>query len=131
MFCKYLTISADCTFWNIFYAIDVEETKNMNLNSFTIKAQEIVQQAQQVAFNNQNPAIETAHLLQALLDDADGPISYLLKKNNVNIPFVEGKVKELIQKLPKMPNGEPAQNVSRELNSAVLRTRKYPENIRG
>ncbi len=122
MFWRYVTISTKCTIWNIFYAIEVGEIKNMNLNSFTIKAQEIVQQAQQVAFNNQNPAIETAHVLQALLDDKDGPISYLLKKNNVNIPFVEGKVKELIQKLPKMPNGEPAQNVSRELNNAILRT---------
>ncbi|MBL7720106.1 MAG: ATP-dependent chaperone ClpB [Flavipsychrobacter sp.] len=94
----------------------------MNLNNFTIKAQETIQQAQQVAFNNQNPAIETAHMLQALLDDNDGPIAYLLKKNNVNIPFVEGKVTELISKLPKMQGGEPAQNISRDLNSVVLRT---------
>ena len=41
----------------------------MNLNNFTIKAQEIVQQAQQLAFNDQSPAIETAHLLKALLKD--------------------------------------------------------------
>ena len=57
----------------------------MNLNNFTIKAQEIVQQAQQLAFNNQNPNIETAHLLKALIDDTEGPIPYLLKKNNVNL----------------------------------------------
>jgi ATP-dependent Clp protease ATP-binding subunit ClpB len=94
----------------------------MNLNNFTIKAQETVAQAQQVAFNHQNPAIETAHILKALLDDNDGPISYLLKKNNVNINHVENKVDELINKLPKMQGGEPAQNISRELNNAVLRT---------
>jgi ATP-dependent Clp protease ATP-binding subunit ClpB len=34
----------------------------MNLNNFTIKAQEMLQHAQQLAFNNQNPNIETAHL---------------------------------------------------------------------
>ena len=94
----------------------------MNLNNFTIKAQEVVQQAQQVAFNHQNPAIETPHMLQALLDDTEGPISYLLKKNNVNIGFVEGKLDEQIKRLPKMQGGEPAQNISRELNNAVLRT---------
>jgi len=94
----------------------------MNLNNFTIKAQEIVQQAQQLAFDNQNPSIETAHFLQALLNDADGPISYLLKKNNINIGFVEGKLKEQIAKLPKLQGGEPAQNISREANNAVLRT---------
>ncbi len=94
----------------------------MNLNNFTIKAQEIVQQAQQLAFNNQNPTIETAHFLQALLNDTDGPISYLLKKNNVNIPFVDSKLKEQIAKLPKMQGGEPAQNIGREANNAMLRT---------
>ncbi len=94
----------------------------MNLNNFTIKAQEAIQAAQQLAFNNQSPSIETAHVLQALLDDADGPISYLLKKNNVNISFVENKLKEQIARLPKMQGGEPGQNVSREVNNMVLRT---------
>ena len=94
----------------------------MNLNNFTIKAQEIVQQAQQLAFNNQNPNIETAHLLKALIDDTEGPIPYLLKKNNVNLNFVETKLEEQMKKLPKMQAGEPAQNVSREANNAILRT---------
>ena len=93
----------------------------MNLNNFTIKAQETVQQAQQLAFDVQSPAIETAHILQALLNDNDGPISYLLKKNNVNINFVETKLREQISKLPKLQGGEPAQNVSRDLNTMILR----------
>jgi len=94
----------------------------MNLNNFTIKAQEIVQQAQQVAFDNQNPTIETAHILQALLNDADGPISYLLKKNNINISFVENKLEELIKRMPKLQGGEPAQNIGRDANNLILRT---------
>ncbi len=94
----------------------------MNLSNFTIKAQETVQQAQQLAFDNQNPSIETAHFLQALLNDADGPISYLLKKNNVNIGFVESKLKEQIARMPKIQGSEPAQNISREVNNAILRT---------
>src|SRR6187402_2054651 len=93
----------------------------MNLNNFTIKAQEMLQAAQQVAFNNQNANIETAHLLKALLDDNDGPISYLLKKNNVNVSFVENKLDEQINRLPKVQGGEPAQNLSRETNNVVLR----------
>src|ERR1035438_6145005 len=94
----------------------------MNLNNFTIKAQEIVHQAQQVAFDNQSPGIETAHILQALLNDNDGPISYLLKKNNVNISFVENKLQELIKRLPKLQGSEPAQNISRDVNNLILRT---------
>jgi ATP-dependent Clp protease ATP-binding subunit ClpB len=94
----------------------------MNLNNFTIKAQEIIQQAQQLAFNSQSPNIETAHVLQALLNDTEGPVSYLLKKNNVNISFVENKLKEHLGRIPKIQGAEPAQNISREVNNAVLRT---------
>lgn len=93
----------------------------MNLNNFTIKAQEMLQSAQQLAFNNQNPSVETPHLLQALIDDEDGPVTYLLKKNNVNIAFTESKLDELIKKLPKVQGGEPAQTISRELNNVILR----------
>ena len=93
----------------------------MNLNNFTIKAQEAITQAQQQAFNNKNPNIETEHLLKALLSEDDSPIEFLLKKNNVNVNFVETKIDESINKLPKVQNGEPAQSVSRDVNSVVLR----------
>ncbi|MDN3654697.1 ATP-dependent chaperone ClpB [Ferruginibacter paludis] len=93
----------------------------MNLNNFTIKAQEAVAQSQQLAFNNKNPNIETEHLLKALLSEEDSPIEFLLKKNNVNVNFVETKADESINKLPKVQSGEPAQSVSRDMNSVVLR----------
>jgi ATP-dependent Clp protease ATP-binding subunit ClpB len=93
----------------------------MNLNNYTIKSQEIIQHAQQSAFNNSNPNIETNHLLKALLDDEDSPVEFLLKKNNVNVAFVKTKVEESINKLPKVSGSEPAQNISRELNNALLR----------
>ncbi len=92
----------------------------MNLNNFTIKAAEAVQQAQQLAFNNQNPTIETEHLLKALLSMEESPIEYLLKKNNVTINLVESKLAELTNKLPKV-TGEPAQNLGREANNALMR----------
>ncbi|MDP9229475.1 MAG: ATP-dependent Clp protease ATP-binding subunit, partial [Bacteroidota bacterium] len=93
----------------------------MNLGNFTIKAAEAVQQAQQLAFNNQNPNIETEHFLKALLTEDDSPIEFLLKKNNVNVNFVETKLDEAISKLPKVQGAEPAQQISREANSLVLR----------
>ena len=73
----------------------------MNLNNFTIKASEALQQAQQLAFNARNPIIETEHLMQALLEQQDSPVEYLLKKNNVTLPVLETKLAELISKLPK------------------------------
>ncbi len=93
----------------------------MNLNNFTIKAQEAVAQSQQIAFNNQHANIESEHLLKALLSDKDSPILFLLKKNNVNIPFLESKLEESITKLPRIQTGEPAQSLSRELNNILLR----------
>ena len=93
----------------------------MNLNNFTIKAQEAVTQAQQQAFNHQNPTIETEHLLKALLSEEDSPIEFLLKKNNVNVKFVETKIEESIKKLPKVQSGEPAQSVSRDMNTVILK----------
>lgn len=93
----------------------------MNLNNFTIKAQEAIAQSQQQAFNNQNPNIETEHLLKALLSDEDSPVEFLLKKNNVNVNFVESKIDESIHKLPKTQSGEPAQMVSRDMNTVMLK----------
>lgn len=92
----------------------------MNLNNYTIKAQEVIQAAQQQAFNNGNPNIETNHILQVLLADQDSPVEYLLKKNNVNIGYVDGKLAESLNKLPKT-SGDAAQSIGRDLNNALLR----------
>src|SRR5271154_3726038 len=92
----------------------------MNLNNFTIKAAEVIQQAQQLAFNLQNPNIETEHILKTLLEQQDSPVDYLLKKNNVTTNLVDTKLDELINKLPKT-SGEPAQSISRDANNMMLR----------
>jgi ATP-dependent Clp protease ATP-binding subunit ClpB len=93
----------------------------MNLNNFTIKAQEVIAKSQQLAFDGANPAIDTEHLLKALLTEEDSLVEFLLKKNNVNVAFVESKLEEGLQKLPKTSGGEPAQTISREMNNVILR----------
>jgi ATP-dependent Clp protease ATP-binding subunit ClpB len=100
----------------------------MNLGNFTIKAAEVVQQAQQLAFNSQNANIETEHILKALLDQQDSPTEYLLKKNNVTLNLLESKLDEMIGKLPKT-SAEPAQSISREVNSVVLRAGSILKNF--
>ncbi len=92
----------------------------MNLGNFTIKAAEAFQQAQQLAFNNGNPNIETEHILKALLEQQDSPVEYLLKKNNVTLNLLDTKLEELISKLPKI-TGEAAQSASRDVNNVMLR----------
>jgi ATP-dependent Clp protease ATP-binding subunit ClpB len=93
----------------------------MNLNNYTIKAQESIQAAQQEAFNNNNTNIETNHLLKVLLNDEDSSIEYLLKKNDINLSFVENKIAETIKKLPVNSGTEVAQSISRDLNTALLK----------
>ncbi len=92
----------------------------MNLSNFTIKAAEIVQQAQQIAFNQSHSNIETDHLLKALLDQEDSPVEFLLKKNGVNIQQLQVRLDEQMRKLPRA-SGEAAQQISREANNVMLR----------
>lgn len=93
----------------------------MNLNNFTIKAAEVIQQAQQLAYNQRNPNIENEHLLKALLKMEDSPVEYLLKKNNVTINLVESKLEEMLKKLPTT-TGESAQSIGRDANAVILRS---------
>jgi ATP-dependent Clp protease ATP-binding subunit ClpB len=93
----------------------------MNLSQYTIKAQEAIQAAQQLAYNNKNAAIETLHLLKTILSDKDSSTEFLLKKNNLNPLLLNQKVDALLPGLPKQLTGEPATNVSRDLNSVLLK----------
>ena len=93
----------------------------MNLSNFTIKAAEVIQQSQQLAFNHGNANIETEHILKALLDQQDSPVEFLLKKNAVNVQQLETKVDEQINRLPKISGGDPAQSISAEANKVILR----------
>jgi len=93
----------------------------MNLNNYTIKAQETIQAAQQLAFNANNPSIETNHLLKALLNDKDSSIEYLLKKCSANTSLIQTKNAESLLKLPKTSDDEPAKTLSRDANNALLK----------
>src|SRR5688572_22770766 len=93
----------------------------MNPNNFTIKAQEVIAQSQQIAYNNGNPSIESEHILKALLTNEDSPVEFLLKKNNVNPAFLESKIDESIARLPKSDTGTAAQTLSRDANNVLLK----------
>jgi ATP-dependent Clp protease ATP-binding subunit ClpB len=94
----------------------------MNLNNFTIKAQEMLQQAQQAAFNNSNPVIEPVHLLQALIDDKEGPVSFLLKKSNANLNIIQTRMQDTLDRLPRQQSGDAGQMLSRDANNVMLRS---------
>ncbi|MBI2730105.1 MAG: ATP-dependent chaperone ClpB [Sphingobacteriales bacterium] len=94
----------------------------MNLNNYTIKAQEAIAASQQIAFNNNNINIETEHILKALLNDEDSPVDFLLKKNNVTVNVLDSKLDDSINRLPKVSTGNTAaQMLGRDANTVLLK----------
>ena len=77
----------------------------MNLNSFTIKAQEAVQRAQEMAMGNEQQAIEPAHILRGLLAEEEAAVGHLLKKLDANTDYIRQKLDEIIEQLPKVSGG--------------------------
>jgi ATP-dependent Clp protease ATP-binding subunit ClpB len=95
----------------------------MNLNNFTIKAQEAIQKASEIASGNQQQAIETAHILKGLLSVDENVISYLLKKLNVNINRISEVLDAQIQSFPKVSGSEIY--LSSGANSALQKAASY------
>ncbi|MBB6272582.1 ATP-dependent Clp protease ATP-binding subunit ClpB [Pedobacter cryoconitis] len=95
----------------------------MNFNNFTIKAQEAVQQASEIAQGNQQQAIETAHLLKGLLTVDENVVSYVLKKLNVNLNTLNQNLDEQIGKFPKVSGSNGY--LSSGANSALQKAQSY------
>lgn len=74
----------------------------MNANNFTTKALEALSAAQQDAFNNNHPQLETIHLLKAMLEVDEDALPFLLEKAGVNKNILLGKVEEKVKTLPKV-----------------------------
>ncbi len=74
--------------------------------NFTHKSQEALQHAQQIAFQSGQQTLEPAHVFLALIEQADGAVSAVLKKLSVSIPELKGEIEHLIQRLPKVSTSE-------------------------
>lgn len=91
----------------------------MNFEKFTIKSQEAIQKAIELAQTNGQQAIETAHMLKAILTVADAVSQFIVQKLNINIAQLNQSVDGLIRSLPKVSGGQPY--LSNETNK-VLQT---------
>jgi len=85
----------------------IRKIENMNLNNLTIKSQEAVQEAQQLASSAGQQAIETGHLLKAMLEVDENVVPFLLKKLNVNMQQLTEKTDALISSYPRSSGGNP------------------------
>ncbi len=77
----------------------------MNLNNLTTKAQESVQHAQQLAFENDHQQIENEHLFQGLLETDDSVIPYLFSKLNIKLTLLKQLNASAIKNFPKVTGG--------------------------
>lgn len=92
----------------------------MNLNNFTIKAQEAIQFAFQIAQGNNQQAVETGHLFKGLFHSAENVIEFLLKKLDVNVAVFEKAIDKIIESYPKVTGGE--QYISNAANRVLQKS---------
>ena len=78
----------------------------MNLNNFTLKAQESVQQAINIANAKGHQAVECAHLLKGLMIEAESITGFLFGKMGVNGNTITGAIDNLIDSFPKVSGAE-------------------------
>ncbi|RMD68286.1 MAG: AAA family ATPase, partial [Bacteroidetes bacterium] len=91
----------------------------MNLNNFTIKSQEVVQRAQQIAMAEGNPNIEVGHLLKALLEVDETVVPFVFRKLGANLNMVKQALDRIIQGYPKASGGEAGKYLSRPANEVL------------
>jgi ATP-dependent Clp protease ATP-binding subunit ClpB len=80
----------------------IHQRKSMNLQKFTLKAQEALQTAQEIANGYSNQSIEPIHLLAALLQDSAGIVPPMLMKIGANLNYLKLKANEFMESLPKV-----------------------------
>ncbi|MBP7210146.1 MAG: ATP-dependent chaperone ClpB [Paludibacteraceae bacterium] len=91
----------------------------MNFERFTIKSQEAIQKSLEMAQNAQNQAIETPHLLKALLQVGEEIAKYVFAKLNVSTQNLNAELDRQIQTYPKVSGGN--QYLSNETNKVLER----------
>ena len=91
----------------------------MTLDKFTIKAQQAVQKAQEIAVASQHQAIECVHLLKGILSEDENVTPYLLKKMDVNVPRLGQQVDELLGRQPRVSGG--SMYLSNDANQALVK----------
>lgn len=89
----------------------------MTFNHFTLKSQEAVQKAADIAKESKHQTVEPAHLLKALLDSEENIVPYMLKKLDVNPPFLKKKLQALIDDYPKVTGAIGSQYFGSSLHS--------------
>jgi len=99
-------------------------------DKFTVKAQEAVQRANEIAAEHGNPEILPVHLLAALIEDREGIVPPVLEKLGVGPEAVLSDVYKEIERLPKVSGGANQPQMSPALNQLLERAFKEADNFK-
>ncbi len=101
----------------------------MNFNNYTIKSQEAIQQAQQIAQGFEHQQIENAHILKALFEIDENVLPFILNKLGVNTGIFQKTLDGILQSFPKVQGGEImlSQQAGKTLNDAVFIAKKMKD----
>ncbi len=101
----------------------------MDLNKFTIKSQEAVQKAIQIAQGLNHPQIENAHLMKAILEVDENVTPHLLRKAGVDPQLFKQRIEQLLQSMPKVSGGDVnlSRTASKTLNDAQTKAEKMKD----
>ncbi|MEY3849728.1 MAG: ATP-dependent chaperone ClpB [Bacteroidota bacterium] len=100
----------------------------MNFEQFTLKAQQSVQRAQQIAMSMGHGSIEGLHLLKGILEEDDRILPFILKKFNTTVEAVSNSVQLELQKLPKVSGSDV--NLSRNATDILQRASAEARNMK-
>ncbi len=98
----------------------------MNFNNYTIKSQEAIQQAQELAQGFGHQQIENEHIFKALFNVDENVLPFLLKKLNVNVPMLQQILDKELESFPKVSGGDLmlSREASKTLNEASIIAKK-------
>ena len=97
----------------------------MNFNKFTIKAQEAIQEAVNLANSNGQQVIEPIHLMGGVLKSGEQILSFLLQKTGASIKKIEQETNAAMRNLPKVSGGEPY--LSRATNQVLTKAEEIAQ----
>ena len=109
---------------NIIYYITNSKAA-MNFNQYTIKAQEVVQRAVQIAQSNQQQAVETGHILKAILEEDPNTSQFLMKKQQVNAQLLNTRLQAITDGYPRVAGSATTEYLSNDLNAAFQKAQSY------
>ena len=104
----------------------------MNMQKFTQKSLEALQNAQQIAIQNQNSQVEQEHLMLALINDDNGLIKELLEKMKISKEF-KAQIEKVVKNKPKIisnTNQNESIYVSQDLEQALIEAEKIANNMK-